>query len=204
MTADTAISPGRMILRGGHPLAGEVALRGAKNSLPKIMVAALLTGEKCTLRNVAEIADVAIVSDLIRALGGEVSAPEPGVLEISTANLRPMERHVLKTFSGKSRIPILACGPMLARFGASPVPSLGGCRIGTRPVDFHIRGLQDLGATLHDETGNAHLTCERLTGNKLHLEYPSVGATEQMILAAVLAHGKTELSNAAIEPERCV
>jgi UDP-N-acetylglucosamine 1-carboxyvinyltransferase len=81
------------------------------------------------------------------------------------------------------------------------VPSLGGCRIGTRPVDFHIRGLQDLGATLHDETGNAHLTCERLTGNKLHLEYPSVGATEQMILAAVLAHGKTELSNAAIEPE---
>ena len=201
MTTDTAISAGRMILRGGHPLAGEVALRGAKNSLPKIMVAALLTGEKCTLRNVAGIADVAIVSELIRALGGEVSAPEPGVLEISTANLRPMERHVLKTFSGKSRIPILACGPMLARFGASPVPSLGGCRIGTRPVDFHIRGLQDLGATLHDETGNAHLTCERLTGNKLHLEYPSVGATEQMILAAVLAHGKTELSNAAIEPE---
>lgn len=190
-----------MILRGGQPLTGEITLRGAKNSLPKIMVAALLTGERCTLRNVAGIADVAIVSDLIRALGGEVTEQEPGVLSLCAANVRPMERAVLKSFSGKSRIPILACAPMLARFRESPVPSLGGCRIGTRPVDFHIRALQDLGATLHDEAGNAYLTCEGLFGNKIHLEYPSVGATEQVILAAVLAQGKTELSNAATEPE---
>ncbi len=201
MLAATAVSTGRMILRGGQPLTGEITLRGAKNSLPKIMVAALLTGEPCTLRNVAGIADVAIVSDLIRALGGEVSEQEPGVLSICAANVRPMERAVLKTFSGKSRIPILACAPMLARFRESPVPSLGGCRIGTRPVDFHIRALQDLGATLHDEAGNAFLTCEGLFGNKIHLDYPSVGATEQVILAAVLAQGKTELSNAATEPE---
>jgi UDP-N-acetylglucosamine 1-carboxyvinyltransferase len=190
-----------MILRGGRPLSGEVTLRGAKNSLPKIMVAALLTGERCTLRNVAGIADVTIVSDLIRALGGEVTVLEPGVLSICAADVRPMQRAVLKSFSGKSRIPILACAPMLARFRESPVPSLGGCRIGTRPVDFHIRALQDLGATLHDEAGDARLTCERLYGNKIHLEYPSVGATEQVILAAVLADGKTELSNAATEPE---
>jgi len=201
MTAATAVSTGRMILRGGRPLSGEVTLRGAKNSLPKIMVAALLTGDRCTLRNVAGIADVTIVSDLIRALGGEVTEEEPGVLSICAANVRPMERAVLKSFSGKSRIPILACAPMLARFRESVVPSLGGCRIGTRPVDFHIRALQDLGATLHDEAGDARLTCERLYGNKIHLEYPSVGATEQVILAAVLAHGKTELSNAATEPE---
>jgi UDP-N-acetylglucosamine 1-carboxyvinyltransferase len=190
-----------MILRGGRPLSGEVTLRGAKNSLPKIMVAALLTGDRCTLRNVAGIADVTIVSDLIRALGGEVTEVEPGVLSICAANVRPMQRAVLKSFSGKSRIPILACAPMLARFRESVVPSLGGCRIGTRPVDFHIRALQDLGATLHDEAGDARLTCERLYGNKIHLEYPSVGATEQVILAAVLADGKTELSNAATEPE---
>lgn len=201
MIAATAVSTGRMILRGGQPLTGEITLRGAKNSLPKIMVAALLTGEPCTLRNVAGIADVAIVSDLIRALGGEVSEQEPGVLSICAANVRPMKRAVLKTFSGKSRIPILACAPMLARFRESPVPSLGGCRIGSRPVDFHIRALQDLGATLHDEAGNAFLTCEGLFGNKIHLDYPSVGATEQVILAAVLAQGKTELSNAATEPE---
>ena len=192
---------GRMVLRGGRPLQGEVTLRGAKNSLPKIMVAALLTGEKCTLRNVAGIADVQIVSDMIRAMGGEVASPEPGVIVISTANLRPMERSVLKEFSGRSRIPILACGPMLARFGESPVPSLGGCRIGSRPVDFHIRALQDLGAELHDQAGDARLTARRLTGNKIRLDYPSVGATEQVILGAVLAHGKTELSNAAMEPE---
>ncbi|HEY3440809.1 MAG TPA: UDP-N-acetylglucosamine 1-carboxyvinyltransferase [Paludibaculum sp.] len=190
-----------MILRGGRPLMGEVALKGAKNALPKIMVAALLTDERCTLRNVAGIVDVAIVSDLIAALGGEVSSPEPGVLEITTANLHPMQRSVLKEFSGKSRIPILTCGPMLARFGESPVPSLGGCQIGTRPVDFHLRALQDMGAELHDATGNAQLTCERLHGNKIKLDYPSVGATEQVILAAVRAEGVTELSNAAMEPE---
>jgi UDP-N-acetylglucosamine 1-carboxyvinyltransferase len=180
---------------------GEVTLRGAKNALPKIMVAALLTEERCTLRNVAGIVDVTIVSELITALGGEVTSPEPGVLEITTANLHEMERSVLREFSGKSRIPILTCGPMLARFGKSPVPSLGGCQIGTRPVDFHLRALQDMGAELHDATGNAHLTCERLHGNKIRLEYPSVGATEQVILAAVRAEGVTELANAAMEPE---
>jgi len=201
MNAATTVSTGRMILRGGQPLRGEVTLRGAKNSLPKIMVAALLTSQRCILRNVAGVSDVAIVSDLIRALGGEVEELEPGVISICAANVQPMERAVLKTFSGKSRIPILACGPMLARFHESPVPSLGGCRIGSRPVDFHIRALQDLGATLHDEEYGARLTCDGLSGNKIHLDYPSVGATEQVILAAVLARGKTELSNAATEPE---
>lgn len=190
-----------MVLRGGRPLHGEVAVRGAKNALPKIMVAALLTEEKCTLRNVASIVDVAIVSDLIRALGGTVESPAPGVLEICAANLRPMERSVLREFSGKSRIPILTCGPLLARFGDAPVPSLGGCRIGSRPVDFHIRALQELGATLHEEAGNSHLTCDHLTGTKISLDFPSVGATEQVILAAACAEGVTELSNAAIEPE---
>lgn len=200
-TAAARPSVETLLLRGGRPLQGEVALRGAKNALPKIMVAALLTGQRCVLRNVAQIVDVAIVSDMIRALGGVVEQPSPDVIEIDASNLRPMERSVLKEFSGKSRIPILTCGPLLARFGAAPVPSLGGCQIGRRPVDFHIRALQELGATLHDEPGNAHLTCEKLQGNKIRLDYPSVGATEQVILAAVMAEGVTELSNAAIEPE---
>jgi len=190
-----------MDLVGGKPLEGEVTILGAKNSLPKLMVASLLTGEPCRLRNVSRIVDVAIVSDLIRALGGEVNSPEPGVLDISAANLKPMERSVLKEFSGKSRIPILTCGPLLARFGEAPVPSLGGCRIGTRPVDFHIRALQEMGAVLHDEAGDAHLRADGLIGNKIRLDYPSVGATEQVILAAACAEGVTELSNAAIEPE---
>ncbi|MFN3322657.1 MAG: UDP-N-acetylglucosamine 1-carboxyvinyltransferase [Bryobacteraceae bacterium] len=188
-------------VRGGRPLRGEVAIRGAKNSLPKILVATLLTPERCTLHNVAEIADVGIVSDLIRTLGGEVTCPKPGTLEIYTANIRPMERATLKQFSGKSRIPILTCGPLLARFGEAPVPSLGGCRIGPRPVDFHLRALQELGATLEDEPGAARLVASRLTGAKIRLEYPSVGATEQSILGSVLAEGVTEISNAAVEPE---
>ena len=197
----TISETGTLVLRGGRPLEGSVALRGAKNSLPKIMVASLLTAERCTLRNVSRIVDVTIVSDLIEALGGEVHSPEPGVLELTTANLRQMERAVLKEFSGKSRIPILTCGPLLARLGSAPVPSLGGCRIGSRPVDFHLEALQKLGAVLHEEPGAAHLTAERLAGNKIRLDYPSVGATEQVILAAVLAEGVTELSNAAMEPE---
>lgn len=196
-----ALDTGQMILRGGRPLEGAVTLRGAKNSLPKLMVAALLTDEKCTLRNVADIADVQIVGDLIRALGGSVEEVAHGTLEISTANLRPMERSILREFSGKSRIPILTCGPLLARLGDAPVPSLGGCRIGQRPVDFHINALQQLGATLHEEAGASHLSTERLHGTKIRLDYPSVGATEQVILSAVLAEGVTEISNAAMEPE---
>ncbi len=197
----SALQSDIMVLRGGRPLEGEVALRGAKNALPKIMVAALLTDEKCVLRNVARILDVHITAELIHALGGEVREIEPGVLEICAANLRPMERSVLREFSGRSRIPILTCGPLLARFGKAPVPSLGGCRIGSRPVDFHLRALQDLGAVLHEEAHDAHLTAARLQGNKIRLDYPSVGATEQVILSAVLADGLTELSNAAVEPE---
>ncbi|HBY63450.1 MAG TPA: UDP-N-acetylglucosamine 1-carboxyvinyltransferase, partial [Solibacterales bacterium] len=151
-------------IRGGKPLTGEVAIRGAKNALPKIMVAALLTGEPCTLRNVADVADVEIVSDLIRALGGEVESPAPGIVVIKPAGLRPMERRVLKEFSGRSRIPILTCGPLLARFGEAPIPSLGGCRIGPRPVDFHIRALQELGGELYEEPGASRLTASRLRG----------------------------------------
>jgi UDP-N-acetylglucosamine 1-carboxyvinyltransferase len=197
----SALKSETMVLRGGKPLEGEVTLRGAKNALPKIMVAALLTGEKCVLRNVARILDVSITAELIHALGGEVREIEPGVLEICAANLRPMERSVLREFSGRSRIPILTCGPLLARLGTAPVPSLGGCRIGSRPVDFHLRALQDLGAALHEEAHDAYLTATRLQGNKIRLDYPSVGATEQVILSAVLAEGVTELSNAAVEPE---
>lgn len=200
MSAATAAS-GRLVLRGGRPLAGSVSVRGAKNALPKIMVASLLTGEDCTLRNVANVADVAIVSELIETIGGKVERPERGVIRIRPAGIRPMERSVLKEFSGRSRIPILTCGPLLARFGDAPVPSLGGCRIGQRPVDFHLNALQQMGATLHEEASASHLTCERLQGSKIELEFPSVGATEQVILAAVRAEGVTELSNAAIEPE---
>jgi UDP-N-acetylglucosamine 1-carboxyvinyltransferase len=200
MSSTPATLADTLAIRGGKPLRGEVAIRGAKNALPKIMVATLLTDEPCVLRNVSGVADVEIVSDLIRALGGEVTA-EPGELHINNANLRPMQRSILKEFSGKSRIPILTVGPLLARLGEAPIPSLGGCRIGPRPVDFHIRALQELGGELYEEPGASRLTAAGLKGTKIHLDYPSVGATEQVVLTAVRAEGVTELSNAAVEPE---
>ena len=191
----------RLAIRGGRPLEGEVAIRGAKNSLPKVMVATLLTAEPCFIHNAAEIADVDIVCELIRALGGEAERLEGGTIRISAANIEPMQRSTLKEFSGKSRIPILTCGPLLTRFGEAPVPSLGGCAIGPRPVNFHVDALQSLGATYEEGPVGAFLTAGKLQGNKIRLEYPSVGATEQVILTAVRAEGITELSNAAVEPE---
>ena len=206
MSSVTGTAPipetGAFVIRGGRPLEGAVTLRGAKNSLPKLMVAGLLTEEPCTLRNVADIADVRITGEMIRAMGGEVEEVAHGTLEIRAARLKPLQRAVLRDFTGRSRIPILTCGPLLARLGDAPVPSLGGCRIGRRPVDFHLEALQRMGATLHEEAGASHLSVEgRLQGCRIRLEYPSVGATEQAILAAVLAEGVTELKNTAVEPE---
>ncbi len=191
----------RFVIRGGRPLNGEVAIRGAKNSLPKVMVATLLTPEPCVIHNAADIADMEIVCDLIRALGGEAERHTDGTIRISTAHIGPMKRATLKEFSGRSRIPILTCGPLLARFGEAPVPSLGGCVIGARPVNYHMDALRSLGASYQEGPAGAFLTAERLRGDKIRLEYPSVGATEQVILAAVHAEGVTELANAAIEPE---
>jgi UDP-N-acetylglucosamine 1-carboxyvinyltransferase len=186
---------------GGAPLHGEVAVRGAKNSVPKNMVAALLTEDDCVISNVPRIQDVEIVSDMLAVMGGEVATPAPGTLRISAADVHPTGLDQLKGFAGSSRIPILLCGPMLHRFGEAVVPTLGGCEIGSRSVQFHIDALRSLGASVDQHPDGIHLKADRLVGTKLRLEYPSVGATEQVLFAAVLAEGVTELSNAAIEPE---
>jgi UDP-N-acetylglucosamine 1-carboxyvinyltransferase len=191
-----------LIIRGGRTLNGDVTVRGAKNSVPKNLVATLLTSEPCVLRNVAKIKDVDIVADMIRCLGGTVNEIHPGTLEISAADIRDMSPADWARFSGQSRIPILFCGPLLARTGKAVVANLGGCSIGPRPVDFHLAALQQFGATIASENDDGiALVAKRLTGAKIALEYPSVGATEQVLLTAVLAEGVTELTNAAVEPE---
>lgn len=203
MTTSRSISPtaDRVQIRGGNPLRGTVVVRGAKNSLPKCMVAAILTDKMCTLQNVADIQDVELVADMIRAMGGEVTRLDDGGLQIVAHGITPLAGAELREFSGKSRIPILFCGPLLARCGEAFVPGLGGCQIGPRPIDFHLEVLKQFGAVVVETDEGLRLSTKQLTGCKIRLAYPSVGATEQAILTAVLARGVTEISMAAVEPE---
>jgi UDP-N-acetylglucosamine 1-carboxyvinyltransferase len=191
-----------LVIKGGRPLHGDVTIRGAKNSVPKNLVAALLSSERSVLRNVARIKDVDVVTDMIRCLGGQVEEIDPSTLEVFAPNIALMDSEKWAAFAGQSRIPILFCGPLLARLGRAVIPSLGGCSIGPRPVDYHLTALQKFGAVIEsDDENGIMLTAKKLRGCKIALEYPSVGATEQVLLTAVLAEGVTELSNAAVEPE---
>ena len=154
-------------VEGGKPLNGTIKVRGAKNFVSKAMVAALLAPGTSVLKNVPEIRDVHVVSDLLRLHGVDVTVDgDHGVVTIDATNVQLADVADVDTLSGSSRIPILFSGPLLHRLGEAFIPALGGCNIGGR-----------------------------------HLPYPSVGATEQTLLAAVLAEGKTELSGAATEPE---
>jgi len=192
-----------LLVHGGSPLHGEIRVRGAKNLVPKAMVAALLGGEPSRLRNVPDISDVSIVTGLLELHGISVRpGAERGEVvldpsKVEQANVADVDAH-----AGSSRIPILLCGPLLHRLGRAIVPDLGGCRIGDRPIDFHLNVLREFGAHVEKRPEGLYLEApHRLRGTKIGLPFPSVGATEQVLLTSVLAEGVTELRNAAIEPE---
>ncbi len=188
-------------LLGGKPLIGEIALRGAKNTVPKSMVAALLTDEPCIIRDVPKIEDVDIMTTLFRRIGVVVEEIRPGTLKITAKKMRGLKGQDIHDITGRSRIPILMCGPLLQRFGHALIAKAGGCDIGPRPVDFHIKALGLLGAIYEERNGGASFKASKLKGATITLEYPSVGATEQVLLSSVLAQGVTVLHNAAVEPE---
>lgn len=192
-----------MRVNGGRPLKGEVEVRGAKNFVPKAMVAALLADTPSVLYNVPEIADVEIVSDMLRLHGAKVDYdPDAGELRIDPAHIGSARVEALGKQAGQSRIPILFCGPLLHRLGTAMIPNLGGCQIGDRPIDYHLSMLRAFGAEIEKVTEGIRITAPKgLEGTTFTLEYPSVGATEQMLLSAVRAKGKTQLHGAAIEPE---
>ncbi|WP_084126010.1 UDP-N-acetylglucosamine 1-carboxyvinyltransferase [Demequina sp. NBRC 110054] len=188
---------------GGRPLEGEITVRGAKNFVSKAMVAALLGSTTSTLRNVPDIRDVKVVSSLLRLHGVEVDYDvESGVLSMDTSELQFADAMQIATHAGSSRIPILLCGPLLHRLGEAVIPDLGGCRIGDRPIDFHLEILRKFGAVVTEAGDGLHLTAPNgLKGIHHELAYPSVGATEQLLLTAVMAEGITTLHNMAVEPE---
>ncbi|HSX42247.1 MAG TPA: UDP-N-acetylglucosamine 1-carboxyvinyltransferase [Candidatus Saccharimonadales bacterium] len=196
-----AIAPTDVVrITGGRPLKGEITLRGAKNTVSKDMVAALLSAEPSTLTNISLIEDVEIMTGMLGALGAAVER-DGHTLTINPKNLKLPPAQELLPFGKKSRIPPLVCGPMLARLGEAIIPMPGGCNIGLRPINFHLQALKELGAQIEERDEHFYLKAKRLVGAKIHLDYPSVGATEQVLLASVLAEGITELSNAAVEPE---
>jgi UDP-N-acetylglucosamine 1-carboxyvinyltransferase len=190
-------------LEGGHAVHGEIAVRGAKNSISKQLVAALLTDKPAVLHSVPAISDTFIVSDMLRDMGVHVQADADGAgsVHVHAETVTPLTPDRLHLYTNRSRIPILLCGPLLHRTGEALVPGLGGDDIGKRQVNYHLMVLQQLGAHITEHADGWHLKTTGLVGCELRLPFPSVGATEQVLLSAVLAEGVTTLHNAAIEPE---
>ena len=189
----------RFRIHGGARLVGEVHVGGAKNSVLKLMAASLLAVGKTTIANVPAIADVEIMSDLLRRLGCTVTH-EGSLLTIDVPQT-PMHRADYDLVR-KMRASINVLGPLVARIGLAEVALPGGDAIGSRGLDFHIKGLESLGATAHVEHGYVIAEAPQgLKGAAISLDFPSVGATENLMTAAVLAHGITTIENAAREPD---
>ena len=189
----------RFRIHGGARLVGEVHVGGAKNSVLKLMAASLLAIGKSTIANVPTIADVEIMSDLLRRLGCTVTH-EGSLLTIDVPQV-PMHRADYDLVR-KMRASINVLGPLVARIGRAEVALPGGDAIGSRGLDFHIKGLEALGATAHVEHGYVIAEAPQgLTGAAISLDFPSVGATENLMTAAVLAQGVTAIENAAREPD---
>ncbi len=184
-------------ITGGKSLNGTVKISGAKNAATKMMMASLLTDEPVILHNCPQIGDVKVAAEICRIIGGNVE------FEGSTVRLQTNEvkQTTVKDLSIHNRLPVLALSPLLHRAGEAKVPIVGGDKIGPRPVDFHLDALRQMGATITETDDAYEAHAERLHGTTISLSYPSVGATENVILAAVLAEGRTHIFGSAMEPE---
>jgi len=188
----------KFLINGGKALHGEITLAGAKNAVSKLMIASLLTDEPCVLKNFPAIGEVEIIRELLETIGSDVEI-FGSTARIHTPQIKNCR---VQELTRRNRIPILALGPLLARAGEAEVPVLGGDKIGARPVDIHLEALAKLGVQIQITKTSYHAWAKNgLTGANIELRFPSVGATENAILAAVLAKGKTVIKNAALEPE---
>lgn len=189
---------GKFIVEKSKPLCGEVNISGSKNSVLPILTACILTKGELRLSSVPKLSDVDIMLELLTELGVECKRYGESVfLKSNYIDNIELDYSLVK----KIRASFLLAGPLLARFGRVRIQMPGGCSIGLRPIDLHLKGFCLLGASYEQEYGVIEIKADRLVGNEIYLDFPSVGATENIMLAATMAEGVTEISNAATEPE---
>jgi UDP-N-acetylglucosamine 1-carboxyvinyltransferase len=189
----------KIVIGGGRRLEGEVTVSGAKNSALPLLFATLLTDEPCHFRRVPDVADIRSAAALLASLGASVTEPGPGEMIIDCAGVRGFAADY--DLVRKMRASFLVLGPLLARFGRAHVSQPGGCAIGARPVGIHMAAMKRLGAKIEQDGGYVDASADRLRGGHVIMEMPSVGATENLLMAASLAEGTTRIENAAREPE---
>ena len=193
----------KYIVEQSGPLRGEVQISGAKNAVLPLMAAALLSEEECVIRDVPDLRDVSLMREILSSLGSQIEEIDENVLSIHTRDILSTEADF--ELVNKMRASILVMGPLLARKGRAVIPMPGGCAIGARPIDLHLKGFEALGAQIvkNDEAGFVEAVAgpQGLIGETIYLDFPSVGATENIMMAAVLADGTTYIENAAEEPE---
>ncbi|SUB75180.1 UDP-N-acetylglucosamine 1-carboxyvinyltransferase [Peptoniphilus indolicus] len=189
----------KIIVKKSEPLRGTVRISGAKNAALPILAASLLGTEDVVLEDVPGLKDVDIMCQVLESLGSTVKRVEKNKIIINSNNLSSYVTNY--ELMGKMRASFLVMGPLLGRMGKTVNSLPGGCNIGARPIDLHLKGFEALGAKIENNVGDITASCEKLIGGTIYLDFPSVGATENIMTAAVLAEGETVIENAAMEPE---
>ncbi|SDY67051.1 UDP-N-acetylglucosamine 1-carboxyvinyltransferase [Proteiniborus ethanoligenes] len=189
----------KIIVEKSPALKGSVKVSGAKNSTLPIIAASLLSQETCTLEDIPALDDVDVISEVLAALGVDINRHNKNILEINSSKITNIEAPY--ELMRKMRASFLVMGPLLARMGKARISLPGGCAIGTRPIDLHLKGFKALGANIEVGHGYVEAYADKLIGDKIYLDFPSVGATENIMMAATMAKGETIIENAAMEPE---
>lgn len=188
----------KLIIEGGRELSGSVRISGAKNSIVALIPATILTKGKCVIRNVPDISDVNILLDMMRELGSIITFKDE-VITIDNKNVKNVA--ISEEYASKIRASYYFMGSLLGRFHHAKMSCPGGCVIGSRPIDYHIDAFKRMGTTVLESSGYYCMDVKELSGKNIFFDFPSVGATINVMLAAVLAKGKTKIINAAREPE---
>ncbi len=199
MSGNPEVKPlDNLVIEGGNPLSGTIRIHGAKNAALPILAASLLAEGKVTIRNVPRLLDIEVMLDILRDLGCKARHQDSVVTVDSTV---ATSSHIPESLMRRMRSSVFLMGPLLARFGEAQLYQPGGCAIGERKIDLHLRGLAALGANIEEKGSRIICSARRLKGAEVSLDFPSVGATENIMMAAVLAQGRTTIIGAAREPE---